>query len=535
MCNEVKKLSNHYVRFISICKYRVAFFYIGKVIRSELFSEIISLYCKLNTSKNSVKKLFYSALFISFTFLGCSGGDSEETSGRSGGGGWGGWGGSAGARTTSVETQTVTLQPIAEQVRSFGTVKAQDVIAITPQISNTISDFYVDLGDTVREGQLLAKINDATFRDQLIQAQAQVNQGRIAVTRDSSAYFRAKLLADRELGSVADVEVAEAAYQSSVASLESAKASLTQAQENFSFTEVRSPVRGVIISRTGEEGDVATSAQAIFEIANLIGYETRVFLPVQDWRFVKIGQPVNLRVSNEEESTAQGVISRKSPQLDPTTGLGEVVITLTSSGNSIYPGVLTENIIDIEFKPRAIVVPRSAMVEKVETVVEPESNTITLDRTYSVFVSVGDTVAELRQLELGIEQGDKIEVVGGLRPGEDIIVTGQASLKDGGKIRVATGSDFSSPAGQQVAGGSGGWGGGSSGARSGGWGGGNTTAAASTDSNATAGQAARPGAAAWAEMSDEDRQKLRQRMQSMTPEQRRAYMDSVRTANASSN
>lgn len=263
------------------------------------------------------------------------------------------------------------------------------------------------------------------------------------------------MLAERELSSIADLEIAEANYQSSLAALESAKASLTQAEENFRFTEVRSPVRGVILSRTGEEGDIASSAQAVFEVANLVGYETRVFLPVQDWRFVKIGQPVNLRVSNESESSAQGVISRKSPQLDATTGLGEVVVSLTSVGNSIYPGVLTENVIDIENKPRAIVVPRSALVEKVETVVEPESNTISLDRTYSVFVSVGDTVAELRQLELGIEQGDKIEVVGGLRPGEDIIVTGQTSLKDGGKIRVATGADFTSPAGSAVATGSG--------------------------------------------------------------------------------
>lgn len=472
-----------------------------------------------------MKKILFSALIISFVFLGCRGGDSEETSSSSSGGGWGGWGASGGDRATSVETQQASLQPIAEQVRSYGTVKAQDVIAVTPQISNLITRFYVDLGDTVRAGQLLAKINDATFRDQLAQAQAQVTQTKIAVTRDSSAYFRSKMLSDRDLGSDAEVEIAEASYQSSVAQLESAKASLTQARENFSFTEVRSPVRGVILSRTGEEGDVASSAQPIFEIANLVGYETRVFLPVQDWRFVKIGQPVNLRVSNEAETSANGVISRKSPQLDATTGLGEVVISLTTSGPSIYPGVLTENVIDIDYKPQAVVVPRGALVEKVETVVEPESNTITLERTYSVFVAVGDTVAELRQLELGIEQGDRIEVLNGLRPGESFIVTGQASLKDGGKIRVATGSDFSSPAEQQVAsGGSTGWDASS-----------NTSSESSGDQTTTrARQAGGPGAA-FANMSDEDRQKMRERMQNMSQEERRALMDSLRTANAAGN
>lgn len=457
-----------------------------------------------------MNKLFFSALFISFISLGC--GNSEQPpQSNSGGGGWasGGFGGST-ARVTSVEVQPVSFNPIADQVRSFGTIKAEDVISITPQISNRITKFYVDLGDTVRQGQLLAKIADATFRDQLNQAKAQLEQSKIAMKRDSSQFSRQKQLLDKDLISDSEYDIAFATYRSTLAQFESAKASLTQAQENFDFTEVRSPVRGVVTSRTGEEGDIASNGQALFEIANLVGYETRIFLPVQDWRFVKIGQNVSLRVSNESRATASGVVSRKSPQLDPTTGLGEVVITLTTVGESIYPGVLTENVIDIVNKPRAIVISRSALVEKVETVVDPESNTIQLDRTYSVFVSQGDSSAELRRLELGIEQGDKLEVLSGLRPGERIIVTGQQSLQDGGKIRVASGANFTSPESQTVASPSG--------------------------RPAGVGQGSgRPGGAAFANMSDEDRQKMRARMQSMTQEQRTALMDSIRTANSSSN
>lgn len=453
--------------------------------------------------------------------MGCGGSDSESSSnsGRPQGG-WasGGFGGS-GARVTSVETNPVTLSAIAEQVRSFGTIKAQDVIAITPQVSNRITRLYVDLGDTVRQGQMLAKIYDATFRDQLNQAIAQVDQSKIALSRDSSQFARQEQLLEKDLISDSEYDIAFATYRNSLAQFESAKASLTQAQENFNFTEVRSPVRGVIISRTGEEGDIASAGQALFEIANLVGYETRIYLPVQDWRAVKIGQPVKLRVSNEANATANGVVSRKSPQLDATTGLGEVVITLTEIGESIYPGVLTENVIDIVNKPRAIVIPRSAMVEKVETVIEPESNTIQLDRSYSVFVSVGDTSAELRRLELGIEQGDKIEVVSGLRVGESIITTGQQGLQDRSAIRVATGSNFQSPESATVADGD-------------------------SPRRPNRGEGAQqggnrprqgPGGNALANMSQEERSKIRARMQNMTQEQRTALMDSIRTANSSGN
>lgn len=459
-----------------------------------------------------MKKTLFSAFIFLVLVTACGGSDSSEEapSGRPSGG-WAS-GGFGGARTTSVETKTVTFASIAEQVKSYGTIKAQNVVAISPQVSNRITRIYVDLGDTVRQGGLLAKIYDATFRDQLNQAKSQLEQSGIAVQRDSSQFSRQNILLEKGLISESEYDIALATYRNSLAQFESAKASLTQAQENFNNTEVRSPVVGVVTARNFEEGDLASTGQALFEIASTTGYESRIYLPVQDWRTVRIGQQVNLRVSNEKESSALGVVSRKSPQLDATTGLGEVVITLTSIGDAIYPGVLTESVIDIVNKPRAIVVQRSSLVEKVETVIEPESNTIQLDRSYSVFVSVGDSAVELRKLDLGIEQGDKIEIIGGLRPGESIVVTGQQSLEDGGKIRVASGSNFTSPEGTQVTRGTGRPNG--EGARPGGQ---------------------RPGGNPFAGMSEEDQQKARARLQSMNQEERRAFMDSVRTANSGNN
>ncbi len=471
-------------------------------------------YTSLINKYTDVIKLNLTALTLALLITGCGGGN--ENGNRTQNSRFSGFGGSGfGGRTTSVETLPVTRQPIADQVRSFGTVKAQDIVAITPQVSNRITKLYVDLGDTVRQGQILAKIFDATFKDQLNQAKAQLAQSKIAIQRDSTQFARQKKLLESSAVSQAEYDNAFATYQNSLSQYQSAVASVTQAQENFNNTEVRSPVRGVVVSRTGAEGDVAGAGQALFEIANLVGYETRIYLPVQDWKAVKIGQPVNLRVSNEGEQSAKGVVSRKSPQLDATTGLGEIVITLTEIGSSIYPGVLTENVIDIVNKPRAIVVPRGALVEKVETVIEPESNTIQLDRTYSVFVSQGDSAVELRQLELGIEQGDKIEVVSGLQPGESIVITGQQGLQDGSRIRVASGSNFQAPEGQTVDRGN-------RGNRPGGG-----------QAAQQAGNRQRRGG--FGNMSEEDRAKLRQRMQNMSQEERRALMDSVRTANASGN
>jgi len=411
---------------------------------------------------------------------------------------------------------TVELSTIADQVRSYGTVKAQDLVSVSPQVSNRLTDIYVDLGDTVEAGQLMAKIYDKTFRDQLSQAQAQLAQSRIALRRDSAQFERQRQLLEMDLVSDSEYEIAIATYRNTMAQLESARASLTQAQENFNFTEVRAPVNGVVVSRSLEEGDLAPSGQTLFELASDSGFETRIFLPVQDWRSVRIGQSVQLRVSNEASISATGIVSRKSPQLDPTTGLGEVVITLTQVGGSIYSGVLAENLINIQTNDNAVVIPRSALVEVVETVVNPESNTIELERSYSVFVSKGDSMAERRTLELGIEQGDRIEVLSGLQPGDNIVITGQQGLEEGGRISVASGALFQTAEQNTI-----------------------QPEGTSAENRATEQRSMQRSSGAngnpFANLTEEQREKLR----TMNPEERRAFIQQLResrsdsTANAS--
>jgi RND family efflux transporter MFP subunit len=454
-----------------------------------------------------VKKHLFLLLIPALFILQCGGGDDSSQRPD-----FSRFAGFSANRTTSVETITVSQSTIADQVRSYGTVKAQDLVTVVPQVSNRLTNIYVDLGDEVRAGQLMAKIYDKTFRDQLNQAKAQVEQSKIALQRDSTQYNRQLQLLEKELISDSEYEIALATYRNAIAQLESAKASLTQAQENFNFTEVRAPVSGVVVSRALEVGDLAPSGQTLFELASNSGYESRIFLPIQDWRAVLIGQTVQLRVSNESAVSARGVISRKSPQLDPTTGLGEVVITLTEVGNAIYPGVLVENLINIQTKENAIVIPRSALVEVVETVVNPESNTIELERSYSVFVSNGDSVAERRTLELGIEQGDKIEVLSGLSSGDNIIITGQQGLEDGGRISVASGALFQTAEENTIESGNTNNEGGSAVSRT------NNRSAASGNGNP------------FANLTDEQREKLR----NMSPEERRAYFQQLRQAGSDS-
>ncbi len=375
--------------------------------------------------------LYLTLFLILGTFAACNSGSSDQQNSsqnfrqfRSG-------------QTTSVEIAEVKRSSISSQIRSFGTIKAQDVVNVNPQVSNRVTRIYADLGDEVTEGQLLAKIYDVPFRDALEQAKAQLQQALVNFERDSTQFERQKKLFENDIISELEFDETRATFENSKAQVEASRAALTQSREDLANTEIKSPVNGVVLSRSIAEGDLATTGTTAYEIANLVGYETRLYLPMQDWNEVQLGLPVELRLSNRDGIVGRGVVSRISPQLNATTGLGEVVVSLTETSPSIKQGVLTESRITLITKENAVVIPRSALVEKVDTYIEPETNTVEVRRTFSVFVSRGDSVAARRDLELGLEQGEMVEVLSGLNAGDKLIITGQRSLNEGSRIRVA--------------------------------------------------------------------------------------------------
>lgn len=438
-----------------------------------------------NKITNQLKTNILGLLTIlSLLLFSACGGDSNQPQQ---GGGFGGFGS---GQATSVEVTPVQTGTISEQVRAFGTVRAQDVVQITPQVSNRVTRIHLDLGDEVYQGQVLAEIYDVPFRDAVEQAEAQIRQASASFQRDSTQLNRQRELYERDLISQSEFDEFRTAYLNSLAQYESARAALTQSRENLENTKVRSPVNGVVLNRLIAEGDVASTGQPMFEVANMVGFETRVFLPLQDWQDVQIGQTVSLRLSSRGNEVATGVVSRKSPQLNPTTGLGEIVISLIDAESAVHQGALLQANINLQTKENVVVIPRSAMVEKVDTYIEPETGTIELERSFSAFINQGDTLAVQRQLVLGIEQGDRIEVLQGLNPGDGLIVTGQRSLENNSRIRVSGGDPLQraqSPSADQI-----------------------------------------ESAPGFGNMTQEERQQMRERLQNMSPEERREFMQQQR-------
>jgi len=345
-------------------------------------------------------------------------------------------------QATSVEVAQVSDSSISRQVVNYGTIKSSDVVNVTPQVSNRITHIYAHIGDTVKTGEVLAKIYDKTYRDQLTQNKAQLAQARSNLYRDSLQYGREQKLYKKSLVSDSEFESTRATFLNDKAQYASAQAAYEQSKQNLDYTDIRSPVFGVVTQRNIAVGNVVTQNETVYQINNLLGLESDLYLPRDDWQQVRVGQKASFFINEGSEKVAEGIVTRKSPQLDPTTGLGKVVVSLDKAGNKVSPGLLCRTVINVETHHHTVVVPNDALVENVQTFIDPESNTIQLHRTYNAYVVRHDTLALRKHVKLGIQEGNRVEVLSGLSDGDQLIITGQNGLEDSAKVRIVHPENF---------------------------------------------------------------------------------------------
>jgi len=345
---------------------------------------------------------------------------------------------------TSVEVTPVNHSTISRQVVNYGIVKSSDVVNVTPQVSNRITHIYAYIGDTVKSGQILAKIYSKVYQDQLTQNKAQMTQAQSSLYRDSLQYVRQQTLYKKNLVSATEYENARATYLNSKAQYASAQAAYAQSKQNLDYTDVRSPVYGVVTQRNIAVGNVVAQNEVIYQINNLLGLESDLYLPRDDWQQVKVGQKTAFYINEGSDKVAEGIVTRKSPQLDPTTGLGKVVVSLNEAGSSVSPGLLCRAVINVETHNNAVVIPNDVLVENVQTFIDPESNTIQLNRSYNAYIVKGDTMAVRKDVKLGIREGNRVEVLSGVSDGDQLIVTGQNGLQDSAKVRIVHPENFGS-------------------------------------------------------------------------------------------
>ncbi|MGA3295555.1 MAG: efflux RND transporter periplasmic adaptor subunit [Candidatus Acidiferrales bacterium] len=368
---------------------------------------------------NRIPALLLAASIFSLAVAGCSHPSADDDAA-----------GTSSAKADVTLTRVVRAD-ISEMLTLTGTAAAppnQDV-RVSALVAGRIADLGVAEGDPVRTGQVLAKLDDRPYRDQLQQAEAAAQQAKASLDNVLLTRKRDEDLFQR--GIVARKELEDARTQETVATaaLRQSEAALELARLQLARTQILSPLNGWVAKRfvsVGEQVD-GTAAQPIVEVADLREVEFLANTPAGYLAKLKPGERVDVKSGAVGAQEFVGHVVAISPAVDPATGVGVVRIRVPNSGGLLRLGMFLTAEVAVDTHAHALTV-------------EPEAVYRDQAGQPRIFL-VNQDAATALPVKLGIETRDRVELIDspGVKEGDTIIRTGGYGLGDKAAIRVTSG------------------------------------------------------------------------------------------------
>jgi len=357
--------------------------------------------------------------------------------GRGGGTGSGGFGGGAfGNPPLTVELSRATRGTLEEEVTVVGSLVGDATVSVVPRVSGRLEEIGVRLGDRVRRGQRLAKIEDFEIVEQVRQAEAALDVSRATIRQREAdldlartSVERSRSLFAQELLPRQTLDDNEARLQAATAQLDLARAQnaqstarLDELRINLANTVVTSPVDGFVARRAVDQGAFVTQNAAVVDVVDISTVRLVANVVERDLRKLVAGNPTTVEVDAFPGEQFDGRIARVSPVLDPATRTAPIEIEISNLDFRLKPGMYARVSIRTGTDTDALLVPANALVD--------------LGGRRGVFVPVSNQ-ALFRIVQVGREQRDVVEVLGGIGDGDTVITTGAGSLRDGDTVLIA--------------------------------------------------------------------------------------------------
>jgi HlyD family secretion protein len=369
--------------------------------------------------------------------------ERRQQGGGGGGGGFGGGGfgrgGGGGPRPPmTVELAPVTRKDMIDTITVVGNLIGAATVDAVPRGQGRLEAVYVKLGDPVRRGQAIAKIEDRELVEQIKQAEATLNVSEATIRQRQADLKlaqnnmeRSKSLYERDLLPRQTFDDTDARYQAAQAQLELAQAQLAQTRSrldelkiNLSNTIITAPVEGFIGKRTLDPGASVGANTSFISVVDIRTVRLVINVVEKDLRRIHQGTTVEVEVDAYPGEVFHGRVARLAPILDPATRTAQIEIEIPNNTYRLKPGMYARARFTVEKHDNALVVPTLAVVD--------------LQGKLGVWLPAdeGDTPV-FNPVTIGIEQQDFTEVTNGLKDGQRIITTGATSLRPGDRIVMA--------------------------------------------------------------------------------------------------
>lgn len=305
----------------------------------------------------------------------------------------------------AVYTGTAPIEAFAEA----------DVLA---KVAGEVVEIFVEEGDAVRQGQVLARLDGERLRLELRETEARLNK----LERD---FERNVDLNNKGL-------ISEGDFDRIKFDMEALRASYNLAKLELDYTQIRAPIDGVVSERYIKLGNTLAVGDPVFRVTQLDPLVAYLFVPEREFRKIESGQPAGIAVDALTGPPVIAEVTRVSPIVDPETGTFKVTLEIDDPARRIKPGMFARIGIVYDTHLDALQIPRSAVVGDGEET--------------AVFV-VEDDRAVRRDVETGFADRGMIEITAGLADDDEVIVVGQVGLRAGSEVDVIGEQDEPGPAG----------------------------------------------------------------------------------------
>ncbi len=301
-----------------------------------------------------------------------------------------------------VEVQPLRRAAMVAVYSGTAPVEAHEEAEVVAKVGGEVRQLFVEEGDTVKAGQIMARLDGDRLRLEVAQTEANLRK----LERD---YTRQLELSQKGL-------VAKGTAENAKFDLDALRASYDSARLELSYTDIRAPIDGVVSARHIKVGNTITQNTPTFRVTNLDPLVAYVHIPEKEFRKLAPQQTADVVVDALGGERFTGTISRISPTVDPKTGTFRARVEVQDPSRRLKPGMFARVNIVYERREDALQLPRTAIVDA--------------DGTQSVFVVAGGK-AEQKPVQTGLSNNGWVEVVGGLQGDEQVVVVGQAGLKTG--------------------------------------------------------------------------------------------------------
>jgi HlyD family secretion protein len=256
---------------------------------------------------------------------------------------------------------------ISNTVTATGTIQAIKTVNVGTQVSGIILHIYVDFNDHVKQGQLLAKLDETPLRTQLAQSQSAVDQAVSQLHFQESTYNRLKVLYDKQLIAQTDYDQALYNFENARAALANAKSALDRAQVNLAYATITSPIDGVVLNRAIEEGQTVAasfSTPTLFTIVNdLTQMEVQTSVDEADIGKIIDGQRVEFTVDAYSDMKFEATVSQVRLQPVTTNNVVTYVVILNAPNpdKKLMPGMTASATIYVEEKTNTLLLSGKAV------------------------------------------------------------------------------------------------------------------------------------------------------------------------------